>query len=552
MKMKKRLLRISAMISIIVISSFVWAFCATANIVEVSTYDELKTAITNSEGAMLIADIVVPEDGPCMKIRKSFTLDLNGHSITKSTTRETGGARTLFQVEDRNFSVCNSSSTQGSLNVIGNGKYTAGRVIAVNALKDVIAEIGCSVCPMVDIGKGVRLHVEGSATKSDGSTFGTCRALGVWTDDLYVDETGKPVDPESVPEIYKNSQAYAHIEEGAVLESDTNAISADGYETSVSIKGGTITGKRNAVSVNQGGTVGIKGGTFKGGNHAISNDKGLVDVSDGVFSSDSGEVVYNNNDEKKEYPLCKIKTETYLLGGKFTGKLICDEGTTLLISKGQYTVDPSKYLTDKKILTVTKNDIWYIVATITDKKNLVLQASDPQVVTTKQPKGVESVEAQKLEMYVIDSCIDLMGLAGTVGLPDTSKINVLTGLVIRVNHSEGSTGTIGFKVTLSNGITIPEGEQLYILIPIKGEEFGVLSEKVKAIAANYVSATKELSFEVENYEKSFSKSNILVVSAKEQTQPQPSVDSNGGGGCNAGFGALALLLAIPIFKRNKD
>lgn len=47
--------------------------------------------------------------------------------------------------------------------------------------------------------------------------------------------------------------------------------------------------------------------------------------------------------------------------------------------------------------------------------------------------------------------------------------------------------------------------------------------------------------------------NLAVsVTFKDTTEPEPTPSSSGGGGCNAGFGALALLSAMPlIFKKRK-
>ena len=167
---------------------------------------------------------------------------------------------------------------------------------------------------------------------------------------------------------------------------------------------------------------------------------------------------------------------------------------------------------------------------------------------------------------------ELLEVLGVTEMTQYKTISVLTiisleGVDADVTFSDPCTVT----AVLNPGITVPEGAELRVFLQRYGGDpadtpaanaltASVMPAEARAASAStlldfpaqYNADTRTVTFTTEG-EVTIPGNMILpvTIAAVTKSAPAPSESGSGGGGCSAGFGALALLAAVPLFARRK-
>ena len=176
-------------------------------------------------------------------------------------------------------------------------------------------------------------------------------------------------------------------------------------------------------------------------------------------------------------------------------------------------------------------------------------------LTEQLPDGVMDV-VPSVSQEAETNALETLAAGGHTGTPyidgidrtEPGSVNALTSFTLDVQHDAAADGDLTMTINLSTSINVAEGSSLYALIPYSGErqKFGSFI-CTPANGANITSVT----FTVTGYARFFSDAPVILAAVKGSApQPAPS-GGGGGGGCSAGFGALALLAAVPLFARRK-
>ena len=191
-----------------------------------------------------------------------------------------------------------------------------------------------------------------------------------------------------------------------------------------------------------------------------------------------------------------------------------------------------------------------------------------EVTATTEPQIAEGVlEYAPLDITLADRVARELEFCGVAELTQYKTISVLTAIEVRglgadVKFSEPYTVT----AVLNPGITVPEGAELRVLVPQYGDtpaanaltasvmpaESGAASAPTLLdFPAEYDAETSTVTFTTEGEVTIPMVGTPVTVAAVTKPAPAPSESGSGGGGCSAGFGALALLAAVPLFARRK-
>ena len=201
-------------------------------------------------------------------------------------------------------------------------------------------------------------------------------------------------------------------------------------------------------------------------------------------------------------------------------------------------------------------------------------AAQTEVTATTEPQIAEGVlvEYAPLDATRADEVAGALEYCGVAKLTQYKTISVLTairlsGVGADVKLSEPYTVT----VVLNPGITVPEGAELRVFVPQYGgdpadtpaanaltasvmpaETASASAPDLLDFPAEYDAETSTVTFTTEG-EVTIPGDMLLpvTIAAVTKSAPAPSESGGGGGGCSAGFGALALLAAVPLFARRK-
>ncbi|HIR16937.1 MAG TPA: Ig domain-containing protein [Candidatus Caccocola faecigallinarum] len=177
-----------------------------------------------------------------------------------------------------------------------------------------------------------------------------------------------------------------------------------------------------------------------------------------------------------------------------------------------------------------------------------------KALTEQLPDGVDVVTSVSPESET--NALETLAAGGHTGTPniegidrtEPGAVNALTSFTLDVQHDAAADGDLTMTINLSASINVAEGSSLYAFIPYRDapKKFGSFV-CTPANGANITSVT----FTVKSYARFFSEAPVILASVKDSApQPAPS-GGGGGGGCSAGFGALALLAAVPLLARRK-
>jgi len=550
---------------------------------EISDAYSLVNLLSGGGTFKLASDIELAQNCDAVLTRKDVVLDMNGHKISKESSllrTDKTIKKDIFRVRDGTFTLNNSATTEAEIfgDAVEN-EFAVIRGFNVSptwSSRDGGTNEGAAGShPKLVVNSNVKIKVTGKPSNEKGMGSGMSRGIGVFTDDT-------PNTKDTI-----KCTATAEIN-GATVESGSNAVTSDGFGTSVTINGGTYVGGRHAISNNIGNTTVNDANATGGIRHTLYNCKGTLKVNRGTFKAGSDEkstVLYNDADEDKYYKDIIADTTMTITGGSFVGaiKNFTDEtqgNATITIEQGVFTVDPTEYVA-KSSAVVKEGDLW-----------LVKQTSGPSapVIEGDVPKNVDTnpdTEAVKEEdvPVVFTESVETLG-DGLVYV----KTDVASSIVAKAFTSEKFAKVQPLPIFKAT-ITEP-GKVAAITTNIKGSDLLTIAEKVEdvdirkltsdstALKFTRISNTEEAkdgTFIVlsslgkvasgtidanvvyqlvmfiqdnGNYDLDPALGALIDPSTLVKTETQ-SGGSSSGGGCNAGFGALALLMALPMFYRRK-
>ena len=195
-------------------------------------------------------------------------------------------------------------------------------------------------------------------------------------------------------------------------------------------------------------------------------------------------------------------------------------------------------------------------------------AAQTEVTATTEPQIAEGVlEYAPLDATCADEVAGVLEFYGVAELTEYKTISVLTAIEVSgvgayVTFSDPYTVT----AVLNPGITVPEGAELRVLVPQYGDApaanaltASVMPAETRAASAptlldfpaQYNAETRTVTFTTEGEVTIPAGGTPVTIAAVTKSAPAPSESGSGGGGCSAGFGALALLAAVPLFARRK-
>lgn len=191
-----------------------------------------------------------------------------------------------------------------------------------------------------------------------------------------------------------------------------------------------------------------------------------------------------------------------------------------------------------------------------------------EVTATTEPQIAEGVlKYAPLDATCADEVAGVLEFYGVAELTEYKTISVLTAIEVSgvgayVTFSDPYTVT----AELNPGITVPEGAELRVLVPQYGDApaanaltASVMPAETRAASAptlldfpaQYNAETRTVTFTTEGEVTIPAGGTPVTIAAVTKSAPAPSESGSGGGGCSAGFGALALLAAVPLFARRK-
>ena len=174
--------------------------------------------------------------------------------------------------------------------------------------------------------------------------------------------------------------------------------------------------------------------------------------------------------------------------------------------------------------------------------------------TEQLPEGVEGV-VTSVSPESETNALETLAAGGHTGTPniegidrtEPGAVNALTTFSLDVQHDDGADGDLTMTINLSASINVAEGSSLYAFIPYRDDP-----QKFGSFACTPANGAKitSVTFTVTGYARFFTDAPVILASVKDSA-PQPAPSGGGGGGCSAGFGALALLAAVPLLARRK-
>ena len=177
-----------------------------------------------------------------------------------------------------------------------------------------------------------------------------------------------------------------------------------------------------------------------------------------------------------------------------------------------------------------------------------------KALTEQLPEGVTGV-VTSVSPEAETNALETLAAGGHTGTPyidgidrtEPGAVNALTTFSLDVQHDDAADGDLTMTINLSASINVAEGSSLYALIPYRDnqQKFGSF------ICTPATGEITSVTFTVTGYARFFSDAPVILAAVKDSApQPAPS-GGGGGGGCSAGWGALALLAAVPLFARRK-
>ena len=539
---------------------YVALFASTA----MAAYDDatLRSEMAAGGTVTLTDNITIDEGQDAIVVTQDAVLDLNGKTLKRESTSSDKVTYIIRVHEDATLTINDStgggimtSSNPGNQNgrciEIGNG--TTGGTVIMNGgtlIADYREPEG-----NVYGGQAVRLNGNVSYTDRETSVNATFTMRG-----------GKILAGMAGVAVFGKTSTV-NIE-GGEIESYAYGITGNGTNSSqngnyggtvINISGGTVTSKlTSAIYQPQAGSINVTGGTITGYD-GIQMKSGTLIMSGGTLEG-TGEFNDNYTYEEGQHDgtiatgaALALLSEGNSVETGYSGNITVEiSGSAVLRSQNGYAVAEaySNYESDS---IVKFNGIKITGGTIlgaADKAAMVMTNAENSNTTITG--GTFSSELSKCD-----------GLTALTNLPtmtqdENGNYVAVTEPATDLDIDESNLAELIVDGTLQ--LKVGQTLQLKaILTPVESNDRVVWSSSdeavatvdqnglVKAVAVGTVSISASITradFSVEDV-VAFT---IVPATTSDDVKPQP---SGSGGGCSAGFGALALLAALPLLRMRK-
>lgn len=414
-------------------------------------YKTVAAAVAEADGktVTLLKDVtenvVIPAD-------KTVTLDLNGKKIVNSTT-----AQDSKVADDARKHTITNNGTLTIMDSVGGGvvdNVSHGRAALYN--NGTITEIkGGKFTRSVD-------NSTDSESANGNSWYVVYNAEGATISKI---SNGEFLALGHFSSLFSNCGTIDEISGGTFTQDHFIAFKNEGTVNKIS---GGVFSSTDESCIQNWGTIGeICGGTITAGSLGIWNfssdeykSNGTVEkISDGVISGTKAAIRLSNYDVEylnKSADSLKNWASTTIVGGKINGALKVGNGTSVSISGGYFTVDPTEYLA-----TYTDADKKYIAKAVTGDYKFHVELADKndlQVVPVAGATSAPSKEELKNNKDIPSDQVDnIVTAAKAVSAPEISK----AAQEVAANISDNS-NTLGKQYQDAAKNEVPNQEKIEV------------------------------------------------------------------------------------------
>lgn len=335
--------------------------------------------ITIALAADATADVVIPANA-------TVTLDLNGKKLTNVSA--------------------DTITNHGTLTITGNG--------TVDNVTD-------SKAALKNEADAVAILDGGSFTRSKEAGYKNADGTSSHGGNSYYTMVNQGAMTINAGVVIENDGTYSSMVENGwpTASANTNKLPA-----TMIINGGTFNGGLYNLKNDDYGILTVLGGTFDGGGFGSLLNWNTATLSNGTFGAGSANdmVAYNCYDSElpSEQHTAYENGKLIISGGDFTGSLNNDDGASIAISSGYFTVDPTTYIVEGKVAGTSDKANYAFMIKEAAVTGVVVKPADPTVneipsdapTMTEDEKDTLTTAAQGVS--VDDSDTGLKSTAGDV------------------------------------------------------------------------------------------------------------------------------------------
>ena len=414
-------------------------------------YKTVAAAVAEADGktVTLLKDVT---ENVVIPAGKTITLDLNGKKIVNSTT-----AQDSKVADDARKHTITNNGTLTIMDSVGGGvvdNVSHGRAALYN--NGTITEIkGGKFTRSVD-------NSTDSESANGNSWYVVYNAEGATISKI---SNGEFLALGHFSSLFSNCGTIDEISGGTFTQDHFIAFKNEGTVNKIS---GGVFSSTDESCIQNWGTIGeICGGTITAGSLGIWNfssdeykSNGTVEkISDGVISGTKAAIRLSNYDVEylnKSADRLKNWASTTIVGGKINGALKVGNGTSVSISGGYFTVDPTEYLA-----TYTDADKKYIAKAVTGDYKFHVELADKndlQVVPVAGATSAPSKEELKNNKDIPSDQVDnIVTAAKAVSAPEISK----AAQEVAANISDNS-NTLGKQYQDAAKNEVPNQEKIEV------------------------------------------------------------------------------------------
>lgn len=414
-------------------------------------YKTVAAAVAEADGktVTLLKDVT---ENVVIPAGKTITLDLNGKKIVNSTT-----AQDSKVADDARKHTITNNGTLTIMDSVGGGvvdNVSHGRAALYN--NGTITEIkGGKFTRSVD-------NSTDSESANGNSWYVVYNAEGATISKI---SNGEFLALGHFSSLFSNCGTIDEISGGTFTQDHFIAFKNEGTVNKIS---GGVFSSTDESCIQNWGTIGeICGGTITAGSLGIWNfssdeykSNGTVEkISDGVISGTKAAIRLSNYDVEylnKSADSLKNWASTTIVGGKINGALKVGNGTSVSISGGYFTVDPTEYLA-----TSTDAKKKYIAKAVTGDYKFHVEladANDLQVVPVAGATSAPSKDELKNNKDIPSDQVDnIVTAAKAVSAPEISK----AAQEVAANISDNS-NTLGKQYQDAAKDEVPNQEKIEV------------------------------------------------------------------------------------------
>lgn len=534
-------------IIMLIVALCIALFASAALAVDVATKDELLSALNNGGEINITQDI---PDGGLFQITRDTNINLNGHTITRNYSGSSTGATPVFYVTNGKLTLSNGSII--SNNSLGTAEGV--RVQTTDTIANASAELNDITITSDSIALSIYGDVSGGALE-DKPTFSVSATIN-GKSALFGKEVGAFVIGKQAALTLNDGEIKS--EEFGISGNGTRNASTHNGGTVVTINGGTVISEQTcAIYQPQAGTITITGGTVTGYD-GIQMKSGTLNMTGGVLKGTGAfDDDYTYEEGRHDGSLATgaalaILSEGAVSDSGYAGEITINiSGEAVLESINGYAIAEafSNSSSESKFVGLNISGGSFIGA---HDKNAVAMtnANDSNVTITG---GTFSSELSTCE-----------GLGSLTNLPTMTQDEngnfvavTIPATDLDIDESNLYELLVGDTLQISVGQTLqlkavmqPENANDKIVWSSSDEAVATVDQSglVKAVSVG----TVFISASITHTDLSISDEiafTVVEATTSDDVKPQPS--GSGGGGCSAGFGALALLAALPLLRMRK-